>query len=480
MRPATMERTSVIAALAIVATSCTRNEPPAAPTLTITPIALAEPAPVPAPVSATEPEPASDPDPVPALPFPRGVRSVRFLENTVLRAAPSDDAAEVGIIGKDARAAIVAALPGSGSCATRWIGIAPRGWACEDRLAASPEEPTQARAPIALDAPAADGEVIVRGIYGMVRKGEVLAYDSADDALAGENGRVLAGNNSVRRGALVTLDGKKFWKTKAGLIAATSISRYSPSKFHGVALADGDPMPAWVRSHRQPKEPVELRSTPSPRGRVIGELAARTVVAIHETSADGRFVRITDTGWIARADLRAATLTAPPPGAADDERWFDVDADEQVLVAYEGARPVYATLVSTGGRKHATPATLTRVAAKLERRTMASDGAEGGDVYSVADVPWTMYYNLDFALHTAYWHDSFGKPRSHGCINLAPADARALYYWSSPDVPPGWIAVYGDEDVPGSLVRVRTPRVPEPALRGYAKRLHERRLVAAN
>jgi hypothetical protein len=463
-----MERASVIAGLAIAATSCARTELPPAPTLTITPIVEPDPAPV-----------QGEPEPTPA-PFAPGVRSVRFLENTLVRAAPSDDAAEVGIVGKEARAAVVAALPGSGACATRWIGIAPRGWACEDRVAPSPEEPTQPRAPIALDAPVADGEVIVRGIYGMVRRGEVHAYASADDALAGTNGRVLAGNNSVRRGALVTIDGRKFWKTKAGLIEAASISRYSPSRFHGVALADGDPMPAWVRSHREPREPVALRATPSARGPVIGELAPRTVVTILETSADGRFVRITDAGWIARADLRAATLAAPPPGAADDERWLDVDVDQQVLVAYEGARPVYATLVSTGGRQHATPATLTRVAAKLERRTMASDGAEGGDVYSVADVPWTMYYNLDFALHTAYWHDSFGKPRSHGCINLAPADARALYYWSSPDVPPGWIAVYGDEDTPGSLVRVRTRAVPEPALRGYAKRLHERRLVAAN
>jgi hypothetical protein len=94
------------------------------------------------------------------------------------------------------------------------------------------------------------------------------------------------------------------------------------------------------------------------------------------------------------------------------------------------------------------------------------------DVYSVADVPWTMYYDdPGFALHTSYWHDGFGGTRSHGCINLAPSDARALYHWSSPDVPPGWIAVYGDEDNPGSLVRVHSRKVPEPAFRGYARRM---------
>jgi hypothetical protein len=101
---------------------------------------------------------------------------------------------------------------------------------------------------------------------------------------------------------------------------------------------------------------------------------------------------------------------------------------------------------------------------------MASDKT---DVYSVADVPWTMFYDGDYALHTSYWHDGFGSPRSHGCINLAPHDARLLFRWSSPDVPPGWIAVGGDADHPGSLVRVRSRWAPEPRFRGYARRLRE-------
>jgi hypothetical protein len=84
------------------------------------------------------------------------------------------------------------------------------------------------------------------------------------------------------------------------------------------------------------------------------------------------------------------------------------------------------------------------------------------DVYSVGDVPWTMYYDGHFALHTSYWHDGFGDVRSHGCVNLAPRDARALYGWSSPDVPAGWIAVYSDDAARGSLVRIHSQRVPHP------------------
>jgi lipoprotein-anchoring transpeptidase ErfK/SrfK len=46
-----------------------------------------------------------------------------------------------------------------------------------------------------------------------------------------------------------------------------------------------------------------------------------------------------------------------------------------------------------------------------------------------------MYYLGGYALHGAYWHDAFGTPRSHGCTNLAPADARWLFYWTDPQVP---------------------------------------------
>jgi len=94
--------------------------------------------------------------------------------------------------------------------------------------------------------------------------------------------------------------------------------------------------------------------------------------------------------------------------------------------------------------------------------------------YSVADVPWTMFYDGGYAVHSSYWHDGFGGVRSHGCINLAPRDARLLYRWSSPDVPPGWTAVYGDEDHPGSMVRVRSRGEPDPELRGYARTVRDR------
>jgi hypothetical protein len=414
-------------------------------------------------------EPALPAEPVEGI-FPAGIRSVRFLRTTTLLAAPRADADKIGVIRTGARAAATDARPGDDDCDGRWIAIAPRGWACESSIEPTTEAPTTAVAHALTDEPD-DDRPLVPGTYGTVR-GNAVAYESREDALAGTNGRALVGSNSVRVRAIVTIGDKRFWKTTGGdLIEASSIRRFSPSTFRGVVLGPGDPMPAWARNHSDPKEPVVARATPSSRGKVLGTLEPRTIVEIYATSKDGKWVRVEDEQWISRKDVRVATLTAPPEGAGPDERWFDVDLEDQVLVAYQGSTPVYATLVSTGKRGHRTPARITRVKSKLERATMASDDDE---VYSVADVPWTMYYDdPGYALHTSYWHNGFGGPRSHGCINLAPHDARVLYHWSSPDVPPGWVAVYGDENNPGSLVRVRSRKVPEPAYRGYARRMLE-------
>ena len=53
-------------------------------------------------------------------------------------------------------------------------------------------------------------------------------------------------------------------------------------------------------------------------------------------------------------------------------------------------------------------------------------------------MPYVQYFQDGYALHAAYWHDVFGMPKSHGCINLSPEDARRIFFWTEPKVPEGW------------------------------------------
>ena len=376
---------------------------------------------------------------------------VRFLTTTVLKKEPRADAAKVGVIRKDAVAVRASEATGAGCKHDRWIEVAPRGWACETAIEVTTEDATKA-SPISFDSPEAD-KPLVPGVYGVVRGADV--------------------STSVRVVGGTTIDGVRHVLTSSGTtVPASSVAYFSPSKFRGVAV--DKTLPAWIRNHGDSRKPVV---TVDAKGKRNGELAPRTIVSILETSADAKLVRVTDTAWVSRKDVRVASITPPPPGTGANEKWFDVDRDEQVLVAYEGNKPVYATMVSTGKWKHATPTVIARVGSKLLSASMNNN--RGDEQYAVADVPWTMYYDNSYALHTSYWHDGFGGPRSHGCINLSPRDARALYQWSSPDIPAGWIAVYGDEDNPGSLIRVHARELPEPTFRGYAKALRDRSVVAA-
>ncbi|MCS6827472.1 MAG: L,D-transpeptidase [Caldilinea sp.] len=112
---------------------------------------------------------------------------------------------------------------------------------------------------------------------------------------------------------------------------------------------------------------------------------------------------------------------APPDG----ERWIEVIVSEQKLIAWQGDTPVFETIVSTGKRGFETIPGEFRIYVKYEKTRMRGPG------YDTPDVPWTMYYHRGFAIHGAYWHNNFGTPVSHGCVNLRVPEAKALYDWAS-------------------------------------------------
>ncbi|MDX2228587.1 MAG: L,D-transpeptidase [Leptolyngbyaceae cyanobacterium bins.349] len=111
------------------------------------------------------------------------------------------------------------------------------------------------------------------------------------------------------------------------------------------------------------------------------------------------------------------------------QRWIEIDLSSQRLYAWEGDRPVYAILVSTG--KASTPTPTGTFAIQSRHRSARMQG----DDYDVPDVPYTLYYHRGYAIHGAYWHHRFGTPVSHGCTNVAVNHARWLYHWASVGTP---------------------------------------------
>lgn len=110
-----------------------------------------------------------------------------------------------------------------------------------------------------------------------------------------------------------------------------------------------------------------------------------------------------------------------------EERWIDIDLSEQILIAFEGTRPVRHFVISSGLPDTPTVTGTFRIRAKVRSQTMSGPG------YSLPNVEWVQYFFQDYALHGSYWHNNFGNPMSRGCINLTNEDAKWLFDWAGPE-----------------------------------------------
>jgi LysM repeat protein len=119
--------------------------------------------------------------------------------------------------------------------------------------------------------------------------------------------------------------------------------------------------------------------------------------------------------------LVPATTSVSAPTAG---KWIDIRLASQSLVAYEGQQPVYWATVSTGTSRTPTPKGSFRIYSKLRSGTMAGPG------YRLPNVPYIMNFYGGYAMHGTYWHNNFGYPMSHGCVNMKISDAQWLYNWA--------------------------------------------------
>ena len=244
----------------------------------------------------------------------------------------------------------------------------------------------------------------------------------------------------------------------------------------GIDLAV-DPPPAWPFAwalepqpwrrrdqgkKRRPPRPVDVRAAADEDAEVVRTLEPRTIVAVLDEQGD--WARIGEDEWVHADDVRVVRQEARPDGVGADERWLDVDLEEQVLVAYQGDTPVYAALISSG-RRNGTPTGIYRIRSKAAQITMR-DSDEATSRWRRSDVPFALRFRERYALHGAYWHDRFGNQESVGCVNLTPEDARWVYTWVEPAIPVGWLEVRTRDD-DGTPVRIRSARDPDPEWLDY-------------
>jgi len=296
------------------------------------------------------------------------------------------------------------------------------------------------------------------------------------------------------------------------LIPTTKVKPDTGSPFHGIELSEKTPIPFCFvvkrdsRTWKLIRGRDEAREAEAVPRRAIVPLSGRARI-----KAGKRFYQTLKdkTRWLRASDIGIVANPQQWPAEAEKgEKWIHVSLRQQTLVLYEGKRPWYATLVSTGRDRLGDPETSlatprgtfrlrskhiaaamdaeenAAVAGGKKRRHAHSSSPEvqatidrllkaeqegaklseedrrrllnikkgrhpeygvtmrrGAGDFELRDVPWIQYFASGYAIHGAYWHDVFGIPRSHGCINLAPIDARLVFRWTDPPVPDGWHGV---------------------------------------
>lgn len=289
------------------------------------------------------------------------------------------------------------------------------------------------------------------------------------------------GEESLHRRFAVTTDLR--------LVPTSKVKPDEASPFHGVGLHSIDELPlAWVRAKEAHVYRMDAGDSPRATGDMLANRTTHKLTGKAHEVGGTWYREMADGRWVKSSEVGAALVPGDwPKAASDGEKWIDISIENQVLVAWQGKTPLYATLVSTGqdgmGDPLTTKSTIRgtfRIRDKHVTTVMDSNGrsAEGGGpapaasesgrdpregktvrrgqgTFELRDVPWVQYFAAGFALHTAYWHDVYGLPRSHGCVNLSPIDGHWLFQWTEPRVPDTWHGVVaGTDTAPGTTVNV--------------------------
>jgi lipoprotein-anchoring transpeptidase ErfK/SrfK len=372
----------------------------------------------------------------------------------------------------------------AGGCQGRWLEIGPFAWICSDVADYSGDDvgaPSLGSRPWTVGT----GDAIRPHRPGVRPLPPLEPMSPSDDGLpyryyfAGANGASGFANlgnalddapdQELEQGFAVaiveekTAHGESWGKTKKGRwIAMRELVPARPSLFRGELVTDGKLDVAWVVV-----EKANVFSTEKAE-KAIGARVRFEKVRVKEEKGTGANVMLrvegeSNGGWMRARELSRARIASPPAEAGGDnatERWIDVDLAQQSIVAYVGNKPVFASIVSTGKgpprTDFATPTGAHRIWVKIFTTKM--DNLEKEDIekhYALEDVPWVQFFDKAIALHGAFWHRDFGHIHSHGCVNLAPIDARWLYAFTAPHLPVGWTAVYPTKAEPGTVVRVR-------------------------
>lgn len=361
---------------------------------------------------------------------PRARKSVQAIKGLDARDAPEDGTAE---------------------CADGWYRIRPRGFVCVGETATLDlTHPTL----VAMALRPERTRSLPYAYARTTRQTTLFARDDAQPGRVAAAGKLRTQSGMALVGSWTAQDAtgqpRRLAMTTAGqFVPVEDVRRAEPPEFSGVELDERE-LPVgfvvtpkarrWSLNAGKPEKESALRYHD------ILELTGTVELVGDEeywTTPLGDHVRGRDV-------LIAEPRGDYPSWARDDVKWIDLDVKRRTLVAYEGKKPVFATLVSVGEEP---PRTLLGEHEVIEKHITLPTQDPGGPAlaFEVYDAPWVMRLSSGQLIYGAYWHQRFGRAHTSGAIELSPTDAARLWRWTTPLVPADWHGVLGKADEEASV-----------------------------
>ncbi len=257
-------------------------------------------------------------------------------------------------------------------------------------------------------------------------------YATFEDAVAGANPTSYIEPGALRYVSYVNRQdhgGKPYVQLSTGEWMRAAPIAYT--KYQGVEFFENPRNDfGWIVGY----EDTESRREPSYTAPGSGQSYQRgDLIQVYETvEADGlTWYKIGPDEWVSDYMANVVSVNPTRPEGVNADRWIEINLEQQVILAYEDGRLVFAASVATGRDPFFTQPGVFQIYEKKELETMqGAFEADRADFYYLQDVPWTMYYDQKRAIHATYWPFGYGYPQSHGCVNLSPGDAQWLFQWA--------------------------------------------------
>jgi hypothetical protein len=221
-----------------------------------------------------------------------------------------------------------------------------------------------------------------------------------------------------------------YYRLRSGELIGMDGARKAVPVFQGLAFSS-QPTRAfgWVMDVVTPRTAPGLNNPESSH-----KFFRNEIVQIYDTKEASNLTwnLVGPNEWLDSREVARVDPHTTAPDGVTASRWIEVNLFEQTLSVYENNQLVFATLVSTGVKPFWTRPGIFHIYIKKPTETMSgATEADRSDYYFLQDVPWTMYFDEERALHGEYWHSMLGYTMSHGCVNLSVGDSHWLYNWAN-------------------------------------------------